>query len=85
MGHAGFVAPLARGLRTGVGAVSYCLPGKTGNLYRFDGWSRIATGCGSVGGGTWSGRRAYDDLAASRDKTLWAYRVGALVTDPSTV
>jgi hypothetical protein len=35
-------------------AVSYCLPGKTGNLYRFDGWRKYGDCRPWAGGGTWS-------------------------------
>lgn len=54
-------------------AVSYALPGKAGNLYRFDGWQRLGARKPSRGGGTWSNRpRAVD--VGDGIKTLYAYR-----------
>lgn len=35
-------------------AVSYALPGKTGNLYRFDGWKKYGDCKPWAGGATWS-------------------------------
>lgn len=58
-------------------AVSYALPGRTGDLYRFDGWTRVrqvkrsSPGAGS----TWSKPSASDDVGDGR-KTLWVYRWG---------
>jgi hypothetical protein len=54
-------------------AVCYALPGKTGNLYRFDGWQKVGQRPPSGGGGTWSRRPAANALADGR-KTLWMYR-----------
>ena len=57
-------------------AVSYALPGKAGNLYRFDGWRKIGTRAPSGGGGTWSGRPVAAGIADGR-KTLFVYAYGA--------
>lgn len=57
-------------------AVSYALPGKIGNLYRFDGWEKIGRRKPSGGGGTWSNRPVAKDLGDGV-KTLWLYRYDA--------
>ena len=44
-----------------------------GDIYRFDGWQRVAVQAGSSGGGTWSGKRS-DDHAARGAKSLWLWR-----------
>lgn len=51
-------------------AVSYSDRGKTGNLYRLDGWRLIADNCGSSGGGTWTGKRTGNH----KGKKLWDWR-----------
>jgi hypothetical protein len=56
-------------------AVSYALPGYAGNLYRFDGWTRIGEVKPSSGGGTWSNRPKVNDIGDAR-KTLWVYDYG---------
>jgi hypothetical protein len=56
-------------------AVSYALPGRSGDLYRFDGWTRVrevkrsSPGAGS----TWAKPSASDAIGDGR-KTLWIYR-----------
>jgi hypothetical protein len=52
-------------------AISYALPGKLGNLYRFDGWRKVGQRAPSGGRGTWSGRPAAAVL--SGPKTLYVY------------
>jgi hypothetical protein len=44
-----------------------------GDLYRFDGWTKIADGRGSMGGGSWS-RRRYATEAVYGKKSLWLWR-----------
>jgi hypothetical protein len=52
-----------------VALISYSMPGKAGNVYRFDGWSR-ARGCtGSGGGGTWSS----PSRTGRHPEALWVY------------
>jgi hypothetical protein len=53
------------------GAVSYALPGKTGNLYRFDGWHPEGWRKPSSGGGTWSNRPVA--LVGAGPKKLYTY------------
>jgi hypothetical protein len=54
-------------------AVSYHLEAHhTGDLYRFDGWTKVKEGCGSRGGGTWSRERGDGDPSAGA-KTLWLW------------
>lgn len=54
-------------------AVSYSHDGHgTGDVYRFDGWRKAATGCGSSGGGAWS-RPRYASEAVYGPKTLWIW------------
>lgn len=56
-------------------AVSYAIPGKVGDIYRFDGWERVKV-CkpSSPGqGSTWSKPSATDAIGDGR-KTLWMYR-----------
>jgi hypothetical protein len=43
-----------------------------GNLYRFDGWTRISDNCGSTGGGIYSRRRYATDAVHGR-KSLWLW------------
>jgi hypothetical protein len=45
----------------------------SGNLYRFDGWSKASEQAGSRGGGTWTHTRSPEDAAAGK-KTLWIWR-----------
>lgn len=45
----------------------------TGNLYRFDGWSRLKDDCGSSGGGTYTKKRNAKDAVYGK-KTLWIWR-----------
>ena len=55
-------------------AVSYSLNARhDGQLYRFDGWTKITTGAGSRGGRAWS-RGQYAAPAAHGPKTLWLWR-----------
>lgn len=55
-------------------AVSYSLNSRhDGQLYRFDGWTKITAGAGSHGGGAWS-RPQYAAPAAHGPKTLWLWR-----------
>jgi hypothetical protein len=51
-------------------AVSYSVRGKTGNLYRFDGWELVGENHGSAGGGTWSNTRP----DGGKGKKLWLWR-----------
>jgi antitoxin VapB len=44
-----------------------------GDLYRFDGWVKGRSDCGSSGGGTWSRGRSTSDAAAGT-KTIWVWR-----------
>lgn len=57
-------------------AVSYSHNGlHTGQLYRFDGWTRIHDACGSSGGGTYSrSRYATDAVHGRKSLWLWEYR-----------
>ena len=57
---------------------SYALPGTLGDLYRFDGWTRVRTVRPSNPGrsSTWSRPSATDRIADGR-KTLWTYHLGA--------
>lgn len=56
------------------GAVSYSHNAMhSGDLYRFDGWTKMREDCGSGGGGTWSKSREADAAVAGR-KTLWLWR-----------
>jgi len=43
----------------------------TGNLYRFDGWKRLAEVRGGTAGGDWSRRKSYEA------KVIWGYEVSA--------
>lgn len=45
-----------------------------GRIYRFDGWKRIGSRRGSVGGGTWTNKRA-EGHQARGPKTLWLWEV----------
>lgn len=55
-------------------AVSYQLPGTTGNLYRFDGWERVGTVRRSGGGGTWTATDPKVSKIGDGRKTLWLHR-----------
>jgi hypothetical protein len=44
-----------------------------GDMYRFDGWEKGRTDCGSSGGGAWS-RKRYAEDAVHGSKTLWLWR-----------
>lgn len=57
-------------------AVSYALPGKVGNLYRFDGWRKVGARAPSGGGGSWSRRPVAASIADGR-KTLFVYEYGS--------
>jgi hypothetical protein len=52
-----------------VALVSYSMPGKAGQVYRFDGWLRLRACRGSGGGGNWSS----PSRTGSRPEALWAY------------
>lgn len=47
-----------------------------GRIYRFDGWTKVRTNCGSSGGGAWT-RKRYATDAALGQKTLWLYELEA--------
>lgn len=55
-------------------AVSYAIPGTTGDLYRFDGWERVGRCQVSRGGGTWTKTSPKVSQIADGVKTLWVYR-----------
>ena len=46
-----------------------------GDIYRWDGWVKVADNCGSSGGGAWSRKRYATDAVHGR-KTLWLWRYG---------
>ena len=46
-----------------------------GDTYRFDGWTLMADGVGSSGGGSWS-RKRYPTDAAHGKKRLWVWDYG---------
>jgi hypothetical protein len=48
----------------------------SGDLYRFDGWTKVREDAGSAGGGSWS-RKRYATDAAHGSKTLWLWRYAA--------
>jgi hypothetical protein len=54
-------------------AISYALPGKTGNVYRFDGWDRIGE-TNPWGGSTGWGNPSKADQIANGRKVIWLYR-----------
>jgi hypothetical protein len=57
-----------------IAAVSYSHNGlHTGQLYRFDGWTKVNDRCGSNGGGTYSRPRYATDAVQGR-KSLWIWR-----------
>ena len=53
-------------------AVSYALPGKAGNLYRFDGWIDLGPRKPWAGAATWS-RPSVANTIDDGVKNLWAY------------
>lgn len=53
-------------------AVSYALPGKAGNLYRFDGWAALGETRPWAGSTGWSGPSRADNIADGR-KRVWVY------------
>ena len=53
-------------------AVAYALPGKAGNLYRFDGWIDLGPRKPWAGGATWS-RPSVANRIDDGVKNLWAY------------
>lgn len=59
-------------------AVSYALPGYSGNIYRFDGWTKVRVVKRSAPGksSTWSKASATDQIGDGR-KTLWAWHFDA--------
>jgi hypothetical protein len=59
-------------------AVSYALPGTSGDLYRFDGWRRVGPVRPSGGGGSWTSSAPAANAVADGVKTLWIheYRTG---------
>lgn len=61
-------------------AVSYALPGKAGNLYRFDGWSKHGDCKPWAGGGTWSNPSKANAIA-NGVKSLYVYRYPPAVGD----
>lgn len=54
-------------------AVAYALPGKSGDLYRFDGWTRVGRRRPSGGGGNWSSSAPKANTIADGVKTLWVF------------
>jgi hypothetical protein len=55
-------------------AVSYSLPGYSGDIYRFDGWRLHGEVRPSSGGGTWSSPPRVNDIGEPGDrKKLWVY------------
>lgn len=61
-------------------AVSYALPGYSGNIYGFDGWRRVGEVQRSGGGGTWS--KAPKVNALPGRKTLWVFDYQPTPGDP---
>ncbi|MFI6103201.1 hypothetical protein [Streptomyces sp. NPDC051310] len=54
-----------------------------GNIYRFDGWTRITETAGSSGGGTWSTRRDAEHPArGAKSLWLWEYPTTAQLDHP---
>jgi hypothetical protein len=58
-------------------AVSYAMPGTSGDLYRFDGWERVGKCRVSSGGGTYTSRDPKVSQIADGVKTLWIWRYEA--------
>lgn len=54
-------------------AVSYALPGKAGNLYRFDGWTKHGLCKPWAGGATWSNPSKANTIADGV-KAVWFYQ-----------
>lgn len=59
-------------------AVSYALPGKVGNLYRFDGWRNAGKCKPWAGGGTWSNPSKANSIADGV-KSVFVYEYPAQV------
>lgn len=53
-----------------------------GELYRFDGWTKVKEDCGSSGGGSWSRQRDASNVVYGK-KTLWLYRWHAQQDGPA--
>ncbi|GAA1623975.1 hypothetical protein GCM10009733_020770 [Nonomuraea maheshkhaliensis] len=60
-------------------AVSYALPGKTGNLYRFDGWQKAGACKPWAGGGTWS-KPSKANAMADGIKSVFVYEYPSITT-----
>lgn len=55
-------------------AVSYSLPGYSGDIYRFDGWRCVGEVKPSAGGGTWSSAPKVNEIGPpGSKKKLWIY------------
>lgn len=65
-------------------AVSYGLPGKAGNLYRFDGWRKIGTCKPWAGGATWSNPSRANSIGDGL-KALWVYEYRDVVSGPGAL
>jgi hypothetical protein len=65
-------------------AVSYALPGKEGNLYRFDGWKFYGYCKPWAGGGTWSNPSKANDMADGVKK-LYYYPYPSAARDIATL
>lgn len=64
-------------------AVSYVLPGKWGNLYRFDGWRKYGDCRPWAGGGTWSKPSKANEMGDGVKK-LYYFEYPAPTSSPST-
>jgi hypothetical protein len=62
-------------------AVSYALPGKAGNLYRFDGWENLGPRKPWHGGATWSNPSRANTIGDGI-KRLWAYDYRRALPNP---
>lgn len=58
-------------------AISYALPGTPGDLYRFDGWTRVREVKRSMGGGTWTKKDPKVAQIGDGVKSLWIWRYPA--------
>jgi hypothetical protein len=63
-------------------AVSYALPGKEGNLYRFDGWKFYGDCKPWAGGGTWS-KPSKANQMADGIKKLYYYEYPSPASPPA--